>query len=146
MHVIDLIGFHISALLVDLLFYFSCVVFPFLLGRLQDLETTIYTITMPASDKTLGLRYRDLEDRPMDHDVLQQAQVGADAGTVLDDDDMHRMGRVQEFKACLSLPLHCIDFSHSQTEKSTTIGCIEFCFGPASDLGISSNVSNILQI
>jgi hypothetical protein len=86
----------------------------------------------------------------MDHDVLQQAQVGADAGTVLDDDDddddMHRMGKVQEFKACLPLPLHCIDFSHSQTEKSTTIGCIEFCFGPASDLGVSSNVSNILQI
>lgn len=65
---------------------------------------------MEASDKALGLELLDMNERLMDHGVLQQAQAGAGAGTALDDGDMHRMGKVQELKACLPLSLHCIDF------------------------------------
>ena len=83
--------------------------FFFLLGRLQDSEAAIYTFITQASDKALGLELLDMDERLMDHGI-QQAQAGAGAGTALDDGDMHRMGKVQELKACLHLPLHCIDF------------------------------------
>lgn len=56
------------------------------------------TITMKASNNVQGL---DSDERLIHHGVLQQAQGGAGARTALDDDDMHRMGKIQEFKACL---------------------------------------------
>ncbi|PCG90379.1 hypothetical protein PENOC_102330 [Penicillium occitanis (nom. inval.)] len=42
-----------------------------------------------ASDKALGLELLDMDERFMDHGVLQQAQAGIGAGNALDDGDMH---------------------------------------------------------
>ncbi|EED17336.1 GABA permease, putative [Talaromyces stipitatus ATCC 10500] len=46
---------------------------------------------MQVSDKAPGLESQDV-----DYDVLQEAQAGAGAGTARDDDDMHRMGKIQD--------------------------------------------------
>jgi hypothetical protein len=53
---------------------------------------------MKASNNVQGL---DSDEPLIHHGVLQQAQGGAGARTALDDDDMHRMGKIQEFKVCL---------------------------------------------
>lgn len=63
---------------------------------------------MQASDKALGLETLDMDERLMDQGVLQHTEAGVGAGTALDDGDMHRMGKVQELKACLPLSLHRI--------------------------------------
>lgn len=64
--------------------------------------------TMQAPSKTPGPEFQDVDEQAMDHGLLQEAQSGAYIGTALDDGDMHRMGKVQELKACL---LTIIDIS-----------------------------------
>lgn len=56
---------------------------------------------MRASSKTPGPEYRDVDEQAIGHGLLQEAQAGAEVSTALDDGDMHRMGKVQELKACL---------------------------------------------
>lgn len=53
---------------------------------------------MPMSSKAPGSRAVDMELQFTDHD-LSRGQKLAEA---LDDNDMHRMGKVQQFKVCLS--------------------------------------------
>lgn len=86
---------------INLLFSFSRVIF--LLNRLKIRKLPF---TMQAADNTLGSG-SDLDGRPKHHGILQQTVAGDGAETALDEDDMHRMGKVQLFKVC-PLPSLCV--------------------------------------
>ncbi len=50
---------------------------------------------MQAPNKSTRLETMDMEVQPLDHDV-----PATQKGTVLDDHDMQRMGKIQELKVC----------------------------------------------
>lgn len=50
---------------------------------------------MQAPNKTTRLETMDMEVHPLDQDVPPTQK-----GTVLDDHDMQRMGKIQELKVC----------------------------------------------
>lgn len=65
-------------------------------------------------------------------------------GTALDDDEMHRMGKVQEFKVCS--PFVGITSTANVLlliEKHATSCGIELCISLASHLGISDHVRQL---
>lgn len=55
---------------------------------------------MQAPNKTTRLETMDMEVRPLDQDVPSTQK-----GTVLDDHDMQRMGKIQELKVCVGFSL-----------------------------------------
>lgn len=66
-------------------------------------------------------------------------------GTVIDGDEMHRMGKIQEFQVCKNCTEYIqvnivADRYRSVLETHATACCIEFRISLASDLGISNNV------
>lgn len=89
-----------------------------------------------AATKTTALETMDIELTHRDQDTPQKS------GTVVDDDEMHRMGKVQEFK--VRRPWRRTvqhGHSHVSLEKYATPGSIKFRIGLASDMGISYHVS-----
>jgi hypothetical protein len=70
-------------------------------------------------------------------------------GTLVDQDDMRRMGKKQQFKVRRQCTEYirlniAADLSRSRLEKYATSCGMEFCISLASDLGISNNVSFLL--
>ena len=77
---------------------------------------------------------------------IESADQGSHAsnrpGTVKDDGDMQRMGKVQEFKVSVfGDPRSHI--SHPRSEKSATYRGTEFCFRLAGNMGVYFDVSEL---
>jgi hypothetical protein len=81
----------------------------------------------------------DMEVHPLDQDVPPTQK-----GTVLDDHDMQRMGKIQELKVCRLFQPHVASTPQShipRIAKYATGGCLEFCFDFTSNVGVHFDVS-----
>lgn len=78
------------------------------------------------------------------HPLELEASPKAEQGTALDEDDMTRIGKTQEFKVCHMSTSHSfvglVLIMGHDVEKSPTIGCAEFCLGASSYLGVYLDV------
>lgn len=106
---------------------------------------------MQAPNKSTRLETMDMEVHPLDQDVPPTQK-----GTVLDDHDMQRMGKIQELKVCRLLsaetgppPLIEVEPLNShipRPAKYATGGCLEFCFDFTGNVGVHFDVSCICGI
>jgi hypothetical protein len=96
-----------------------------------------HSFIVMVSTKAPGLEALDMELQTVGQNVPQNQN----AGTALDNSDMHRMGKVQELKVRLHDYNTGIIYLTYQIEKLTTRGCSKFCFCFAGNMGVYFNVS-----
>lgn len=93
---------------------------------------------MEASSKIPRPEAVDMETQPTDQSSLSSYGPG----TVKDDGDMQRMGKVQEFKvSVIGDPQSHI--SHPRSEKFATCRGTKLCFRLASNMGVYFDVSDL---